>query len=417
MPQSLDEIDYFSPAFLLDPHEGDRRLRETAPVWRDPRSGAVFVSSFTRIMEVNSQPLVYSNNIAAQLQSGSTAKPDADEIAILKQGVRPPNTLITADPPAHTRYRKLAMKAFTFKRVEAMGDYIAAVANSLIDGFFGAGACEFKSAFAAPLPMIVIADTLGVSRADMDQFFQWSEALILQPGGVADKPTRLRAARHVLDFQRYFLGVAAEKRVRPTDDVISDLVHADLAEEGDSRKLNDGEMMSILQQLLVAGNETTANALTAGLYYLITHPEQRARLAADPVLIDGLVDETVRYLSPASNLWRRAARDADLGGVPIKEGDLLLLRYGSANRDASQFHDPDAFDIARPDAKSHLGFGAGIHACLGAQLARQEMRVAFPILLDRLGDIRLRPGDGPPQHEPSVMFRGISALNVEFGER
>ena len=417
MQQSLDDIDYFSPAFLMDPEAGNRRLRETAPVWRDPRSGAVFVSTFDAIMQVNSQPLVFSSKVAAQLQSGSTAPPDPDEIAILKQGVRPPNTLITADPPAHTRYRKLAMKAFTLKRVEAMGDYIADVANTLIDGFIGAGACEFKAAFAAPLPMIVIADTLGVSRGDMDRFFQWSEALILQPSGVAAKPERLRAAQHVLDFQRYFLEVAAEKRIRPTEDVISDLVHADLAEEGDSRKLNDGEMMSILQQLLVAGNETTANALTAGLYYLIRHPEQRASLAADPALIDGLVEETVRFLSPASNLWRRATRDTELGGVAISEGDLLLLRYGSANRDGDQFKNPDAFDIGRPDAKAHLGFGAGIHACLGAQLARKEMRTAFPILLDRLGDIRQRPGDGPPAHTPSVMFRGMPELHIEFGSR
>jgi cytochrome P450 len=410
----LEAINAFDPDLLQDPYPYWSRLRAEAPVFRDPKTGIVSVSTYDLIMEVNRQPLVFSNDFSAQLRSGSTKAIDPDEAAILADGYTVTNTMLTADPPAHTRYRKLSMKAFTYKRVEGMGAYMEEVARELLDSFAADGRCEFKSQFANHLPMTVIADALGAPRSDMDKFHRWSEAFIVQLGGVSDKATRLEAARRVVEFQRYFVGVIEEKRARPTDDVISDLVHADLSEEGDSRKMDYSELISILQQLLVAGNETTAHSLTAGLYYLISNPDQMAKVKADPELIPGLVEETLRYLTPSNNMWRVATRDAEIGGVPVKKGEMILVRYGSANRDAAHFVDPDRFDVTREDARSHLAFGAGIHTCIGAQLARKEMIAAFPLILDRLKNLRFAEGANAFRYSPNVLLRGVEDLHLEF---
>ncbi|WP_304186125.1 cytochrome P450 [Phenylobacterium aquaticum] len=410
----LHEINAFDPELLQDPYPYFARLRAEAPVYRDPNTGIVSVSTYELINEVNRQPLVFSNDFAAQLQSGSTGGVDAEEAAILAQGWQVTPTMLTADPPAHTRYRKLSAKAFTYKRVELMADYVARVTHDLIDGFVRDGQCEFKSAFANHLPMTVIADSLGAPRQDMDRFHAWSEAFIVQLGGVSDKAARLEAAAKIVEFQHYFVDIIEAKRRQPTDDIISDLVHADLSEEGDPRKMDHGELLSILQQLLVAGNETTAHSLTAGLYYLISHPDQMARVLADPELIPGFIEETLRFLSPTNNMWRIATRDAEIGGVPVKRGEMILVRYGSANRDGGHFPDPDRFDVARENARSHLAFGAGIHTCIGAPLARKEMGIAFPILLERLKTLRFQDGRNSFRYSPNVLLRGVLELHIAF---
>jgi cytochrome P450 len=413
----LEEIDAFDPALLQDPYPYFRRLRAEAPVFRDPKTGIVSVSTYDLIQKVNTQPRLFSNDFSEQLRSGSATAMDPDELAILGQGVLVKNTMLTADPPAHTRYRKLAMKAFTYKRVEAMSGYIAEVTNALIGGFVKDGACEFKSAFANLLPITVIADALGVPRADMDRFRLWSDAFVVQLGGVSDKHARLDAARKIVEFQNYFIEKIEEKRKAPSDDVTSALVHADLAEEGDSHKMDYAELLSILQQLLVAGNETTAHSLTAGLYFLIRHPEALQRVLQDQAAIPNFVEETLRFLTPTNNMWRLVTADTELGGVPLKKNDLVLLRYGSGNRDDTHFPEADRFDIARENAKSHLAFGSGIHSCLGAQLARKEIMTAFPILLERLGNIRLAHTGESLRYNPNILLRGVLELHIEFDGR
>jgi cytochrome P450 len=410
----LSQINAFDPELLQDPYPYFARLRAEAPVFRDPNPGIVSVSTYDLIMEVNRQPLVFSNDFSTALRSGSTQGVDADEMAILSKGWPVTNTMLTADPPAHTRYRKLAAKAFTFKRVEGMGDYVAQVTNALIDTFAGDGRCEFKSAFANHLPMTIIADSLGVPRSDMDRFHQWSDAFVVQLGGVSDKAARIDAAEKIVAFQRYFVDKIEEKRAAPTDDIISDLVHADLSEEGDPRKMDYSELLSILQQLLVAGNETTAHSLTAGLYYLISNPDQLARVKADPDLIPGFVEETLRYLTPTNNMWRVATRDAEIGGFPVKSGEMILVRYGSGNRDEAHFPHADQFDVGRDNARSHLAFGAGIHTCIGASLARKEMATAFPILLQRLKNLRFQDGRNSFRYSPNILLRGVLELHLAF---
>lgn len=410
----LHEVDTFDHGFLQDPHPFYERLRNEAPVFRDPKNNIVYVSTYDLIREVNSKPKLFSNNFATQLRAGARKEQDPEEIAIVSQGWSVANTMLTADPPDHTRYRKLAMKAFTYKRVLQMTDYVEELVNTLIDNLPQSGKLEFKSQFANQLPMFVIADALGVPREMYDQFEAWSDAFVIQLGGVSPKDVRLDAARKVVEFQKYFVSVIDEKRKNPTEDVISDLVHADLSEEGDDRKMNYEELLSILQQLLVAGNETTAHMLTAGLYFLLTHPDQMEMLSNDPTLVDNFVEETLRYLSPTNNMWRVATQDTEIAGVPVKKDDLILVRYGSGNRDENKFSDGNRFNIHRENAKDHLAFGAGIHTCLGSQLARKELRTAFPILLKRLKNIRLDPDNDQLVFLPSILLRGVVALHIEY---
>lgn len=410
----LHAINAFDPDLLQDPYPYFARLRAEAPVWRDPNNGVVYVSTYDRIIEVNSQPRVYSNKFGERLRSGSVNPMNPEELAVLRKGFPVVDTMLTADPPEHTRYRKLAMKAFTMKRVEAMSTYVTQVTHELIDRMLDKGACEFKTSFANHLPMTVIADSLGVPRADMDRFRTWSDAFIVQLGGVSDQDARIDAARKIVEFQHYFVEKIEEKRKQPTEDVISDLVHANLAEEGDPRHMEYGELLSIIQQLLVAGNETTAHSLTAGLFHLIDNPDQMAAVRADPTLVANFVEETLRFLTPTNNMWRVATQDGELGGVKIAKNDLLLLRYGSGNRDETRFPDPDRFDVRRSNAREHLAFGAGIHHCIGAQLARKEMQTAFPILLSRLKNFRFAKGVNSFRYSPNILLRGVLELHIEY---
>jgi len=409
----LEAVNMFDPEFLQEPYPFYARLRKEAPVFRDAM-GVVHVSTYNLIQEVNSKPKIFSNMFAEQLRSGSAQAMDPDEMAILMEGYPVVDTMLTADPPRQTRYRKMAMKAFSYKRVLQMGEYVTEVANALIDGFIDKGGCEFKSEFADLLPMTVIADQLGAPREDMDRFAKWSDAFIIQLGGISDKETRLQAARDIVEFQKYFVDVIERKRANPTEDLISDLVHATYEEDGEEKHMEYNELLSMIQQILVAGNETTAHSLTAGLFYLISNPAEFEKLLANPDLTPNFVEETLRILTPSNNMWRVAKEDAEVGGVPIKKNDLLLVRYGSANRDETKFENPDAFDIERENAKEHLAFGVGIHTCIGAQLARKEMATAFPIIFERMKNIRFAEGVNTFRYTPNVLLRGVLQLHLEF---
>ena len=410
----LADVDTMDAEFLQNPHPFYARLRAEAPVMRDPKTGIIFVNTYDLVKEVCAKPNVFSNKFGEQLKSGAATDQDPEEVAIQEQGWIIKDTMLTADPPEHTRYRKLCMKAFSYKRVLQMSEYVETLVHNLIDDLPESGEIEFKSDFANKLPMSVIADSLGVPREDFVKFEQWSDAFIVQLSGVADRPQRLWAARTVVEFQKYFVDVIEAKRANPTEDVISDLVHADLAEEGDNRKMEYVELLSIIQQLLVAGIETTAHTLTAGLYYLLKHPEQMKALRADPSLVDNFVEETLRYLSPTNNMWRVAKEDTEIASVEIKKNDLLLIRFGSGNRDENHFENPDDFALSRENAKAHLAFGAGIHTCIGAQLARKELQTAFPILLKRLKNVKISETQETLAFLPSVLLRGVVELNIEY---
>ena len=223
----------------------------------------------------------------------------------------------------------------------------------------------------------------------------------------------MECAELVVEFQHDMKERIEARRSEPRDDILSDLVHARIDDE---RPLDDPELMSILQQLMVAGNETTTSLLAGGMVQMIRNPEQMAKVRADPSLIRNMVEEMLRTESPVSGLWRIAARDTELGGMAIKAGTLLMLRFAAANRDPAKYPDPGRFDVERANARTHLAFGRGIHMCVGNMLSRKEVAVAFEQLLARLDHLHIAEGAALHVH-PSLLLRGLTALPLTFEAR
>ena len=411
----LHEVNPLDPEINQEPHGYFRRLREEAPVFRDAFHGMVHVSRYDDIVDVIRQPHIFSSEwggVGAQTL-GVDLLPEEEELMKSDRNQRP--TLLTRDPPAHTRYKKLAIKGFTHKRVEQMSSYVAAVVDELIDTFIDQGRCEFKTAFADNLPSILIADAVGVDRSMLPQWHKWLHNSIKRFDlHRLTKEERIESAKLAMELNEYMLQQIHQKRANPGEDVLSDLVQATLVEEGDPRGLDDAELLSMFGQIFVAGQETTAHALTAGLYYLITNPDQMEKVRADPELIPNFVEETLRYLTPVNNMFRKVKVDTVLGGVELKAGDMMMLKYGSGNHDERHFPDPERFDVTRPNAREHLSFGMGIHHCLGAELARKDITLAFVALLKRMKNIRLAGGAGPIRYTPNHLLRGVAELHIEF---
>lgn len=412
--EALERIDATSPENLQNPYPYYDRLRKEAPVFRDPKTGIVSVSTYDLVLEVNKKPKVFSSDFSALLSSGGSGSFDPEEEAILAKGLERRDTLLTADPPMHTRYKRIAMHALPLKRINAMAPYIAEVTNSLIDPFADAGEVEFKSQFAELLPGIVIADVLGVPREDLPMFQGWVRCAILRLNGNARPEERADLARSEIAMQDYFRAIMAERRANPGDDVVSDLIAARLPTDDGERPLDDSEVYSIIQQIFTAGQEATAHALAYAVAQLLANPAQMAAIMADKALVPGWVEETARHLSPSHNMWRVVKEDTVLGGVALKAGEPMLLRYGSANRDAAKFADPDKFDVARENVREHIAFGAGVHTCLGMYLARLEMATALPIVLERLPNLRFADPENPFQFAASHILRGMQTLRLKF---
>ncbi len=410
----IEEIDFFDGEFLRDPYNAYHLLRTQAPVFRDPKNDIVYVSTYDLVKEVCKRTDDFSSKFAHLFRASGAEKMDPEVAEILKEGVAPADTLQTANPPDHAPYRRVAQQAFNYKRILQMEDYIKKVVNDLIDDFIEEGWCEFKTQFGDELPMTVIADALGVPRDNIPTFRKWSHAFVDQLGGLEDKAGRIEAARLTMDFQKYFIARLEERRGNPSNDIVSEIANAEITKDGETRLLTISEAISMVNAFLVAGNETTAHSFTAGIFYLVSHPEQLARLQADQELIPNFIEETLRMLTPTNNMWRIAARDTTLGGVDIKEGDKVLIRFGSANRDEALFGDGETFDVTRDNAKKHMAFGSGIHTCLGEQLARKELNTAFPIILDRLKNMRFADGKNTFRFAPNFLLRGVEQLHVEF---
>jgi cytochrome P450 len=354
---------------------------------------------------------VFSNNFSETLAGALSEDPEVK--AILDTGWPQVNTLLTADPPVHTRFRKLVNLAFSAKRVAAIEADIRAVVIRLIDRVGERGACDFIHDFAIPLPVAMIAGQIGIEEADWPRVKRWSDAFVDRLGHMIPRERELECAREVVEFQHFIKARADERRVTPRDDLLSDLVHAQV--EGE-RPLDDAELSSVMQQLMVAGNETTTSALAGGLLQLIRNPDQMARAVAaadanDDRAIINLVEEVLRTESPTSGMWRVVRQDTVLGGVAIPAGAMAQLRYAAANRDPAKYPDPDRFDMARENARTHLAFGKGIHMCVGNMLSRKEMALAFGELLRRLTGFALADGF-VPVWPANALLRGLTTLPI-----
>jgi cholest-4-en-3-one 26-monooxygenase len=313
--------------------------------------------------------------------------------------------LINQDPPRHTKYRRLVNMGFSPKIVTRLEQHIRELADHIIDKVAARGDCDFVTDVAAELPLQVIVEMIGVPLVDRHKVFDWSNKMLAY-----DDPEYQTSPEvpHIASAEmfRYANELALKRRIAPKDDLVSILMEAEV----DGEKLTEAEFDCFFMLLAVAGNETTRNSISGGMLALIEHPIERARLMADPALIPTAVDEMVRWVSPVMVFRRTATRDVEVGGQPIREGESVSLWYGSANRDDRVFRDADRFDVGRLP-NEHLGFGIGPHFCLGANLARLEIRIMFERLLARLPDIELA---GPVERLRSNFINGIKHMPVRF---
>ena len=403
---AIDDFDPISVETAECPYPFYEALRSEAPVYRVPGRGFFLVGRYETALRVLADTDAFSSSSSVGVPSGTDGMHPEP---VLPSG-RPVHTLLTADPPQHQKYRSLVNRAFSARRVAAMEPAVRTIAQELCAGFAGRGEVELIYDFAVPLPLIVICDLVGVPRSHLRTFKRWSDG-IAQLGGLTTPEHQAAIARERGEFRNYLIERIEERRAEPRDDLMSALLAVQF--EGE-RPLTQDELLSILQQFLVAGNETTTNVIASGMLLLLLHPDQLAAVQADRGLIPNLVEEVLRYESPVQAHFRRAARDTVLDGVPIAAGTGVGVLFGCANRDEAQFRSAEEFDVRRPNARTHLAFSQGIHYCVGAPLARLEAIVAFELLLDTLRNVRLAPGKNDFTHTPSFTHRGLKHLYLAF---
>ena len=315
-------------------------------------------------------------------------------------------TMLDFDPPDHTRLRSLVFRAFTPRAIAAYRERIQRIADQLLDDVEGQDRFDLIAALAFPLPLLVIAEMVGVEPEDMDRFEAWSNdsAVSVEPILTPDELARVEKAR--TELFAYFEEVIEQRRREPRDDIVSALL---AVEEEDGDRLSHEELLGTLLLILVAGNETTRNLIGNGMLALLRHPDQMQRLREDPKLMKPAIEELLRYDSPVQMDGRVAVEDTELGGRRIRAGQRVIAMIGAANRDPAAFPNPDALDIGRRE-KTHLSFGRGVHHCLGSSLAQLEGQIAFSALLRRFRSIRLAT---PPRRRTQVVLRGLRELWID----
>jgi cytochrome P450 len=316
--------------------------------------------------------------------------------------------LLSLDPPDHTRLRRLIAKAFTARRVEQLRPRTRQIADDLLDRMIAAGPpADLVESFATPLPITVICELLGVPVADQGRFRVWSEAIV---------STTSLTPQQILDYQQslfdYMAGLVAQRRERPTDDLLGAMVRA---RDEDNDRLTEEEMVRLAAGLLAAGHETTVTQIPNFVYVLLNHPDERRQLQARPDLVPSAVEELMRYipLGAGAAFPRYALEDIEVGGVLVRTGEPVLSAVASANRDEEVFEDPDRLDLTR-ESNPHIGFGHGAHHCVGAQLARMELQVAIGALLERLPDLRLAVPEEELEWKSGLLVRGLKRMPVAW---
>jgi cholest-4-en-3-one 26-monooxygenase len=381
---SAPAIDLSSADFYADAREAYRWMRANSPVHFDENSGLWGVSTHAGVAEVERDAETFS--------SAGGSRPDTGPLP----------WMIDMDAPVHRQRRKLVSHGFTPGRVRAKADHIRGLCDELINAVCERGECDLVADLAAPLPMVVIGDMLGVAPDDRDDLLRWSDDML---GSLGGNPEQLEAAAVAFDeYQSYALRMIAARREQPTDDLMSVLVHAEV----DGARLEDTEIVFESLLLLVGGDETTRHVISGGMEQLLVNPAQMQELAAKPDLLTSAVEEMLRWVSPIKNMNRTVTRDVSFDGRQLRAGEKVLVLYEAANFDADHFEDPDRFDIER-SPNDHLAFGFGPHFCLGASLARLEVAAMVERLVQRLPDLAIATDDSLPR-----FMTAITALPVRF---
>jgi cytochrome P450 len=405
MPESRVVYDPLDPAQRRDPYPVFASMREEGPVHYAPLHDLYVITRYSDVIAAARDSRRYSSRTAA---SGERKMPPA-ALAVLMKGAPSRDTLLTADPPLHTSYRNLVNRAFSAKRVAGLEPTIRGVAEDLVESFRARGSADIVNDFAFPLTMTVIAAILGVPRTMLTTLRRWSDTVAGGLSAGLSEAEQVRVAETHLEFQAYFRAEAGSRRAEARDDLLSDLVNV-TRDTGES--LTDPEILSIVLQLMVAGNETTRHLIGTACRWVLPDGGLVERIRADRALIPAMVEEVLRFDSPVQGLYRVAAEEIQLGDTTIPAGKRIQLLWASANRDPAAFADPDRLNIDRPNVRDHLAFGQGPHYCVGAPLARLEAKVAFETLWERLPGLRLV--DQPIEHQHHFHLRGLTRLHVAW---
>jgi cytochrome P450 len=395
-------FDPADPAFIADPYPVYRRLREEHPILWNPDTGQWLVSRHADV-----------NRVLRDRRLGRTYLHQATHAEFGRP--EPPAShapfhelndagMLDLEPPDHTRLRRLVLRAFTPRTVEAMRDRIQAIVDGLIDDFAGAGEVDLIAAYVEPLPVTVIAELLGVPAADRHLLRPWSADFCLMYEIDPGEESARKAVAASMAFGAYLGDLVADRRRHPGDDLISAL--AAVVDEGDT--LTETELIATCVLLLNAGHEASVNGAGNGWWTLLRHADSLARLREEPELMDTAIEELLRFDTPSTLFERWVLEPVAIAGVDLPRGAEVALLFGSANRDAAAFERPDDLDLGR-DPNPYLSFGAGIHYCLGAPLAKLELGVAFTTLLRRVPRLELVE---PPRWKPTFVLRGLEALRV-----
>jgi cytochrome P450 len=409
---AVADQDLLSPELTEDPFAYYAELRASDPVHWAPGSKAWLLTRYDDVVAAFGDPRLSSDRVRPLLDV-LPAQRRAEYGPMLEIISR---WMVVTDPPVHTRLNRLASRAFRQQRVSAMSGWIGELVEELLDDFVASGGDDFLAGLAYPLPAAVIARMMGVPQQDRGMFQHWSDelALVAFGAGGQDRAGRYaRALAGVREQQEYLAGLIERRRREPGEDMISLLLGsaAGAGADEDRDHLDDAELMALCSLILFAGHETTTNLLCNAIVALDRHPAELARLRADPSLVNRAIEEVLRFEGPIKILIRWVVQDHERDGRQVRAGDRVFLVLQSANRDKGTFADPDRFDIGRPAKPLHVGFGRGLHACLGAQLARIEARAALPKILGRLGDIRV---SGEVTWRPNIASRAVTGLRISY---
>jgi cytochrome P450 len=403
-------ISFVDPAVQKCPFASYAKVRAQHPAYLDPLTGFYVLTSYDAVRRATIDVAHYSSRAGQiAIREGSSVADQVREI-YQTEGWMPVHSLVNNDPPDHGRFRAFVERAFLPARLKTIVPKIEAAVDRLIDAFLDDGAVEFMGGFATVLPLLIFGAEFGIPEEDQSAFRHWSNVLLAQMDPILSPEQELELTREVVALQRYLSGRIDRYRSNPGPTLLSDLVQA-----ADAGGLNMAELLSVIQMLVPAGHETTANALGSGMLRLAQQPELQARLRGDRKAVSDFVEEVLRLDAPVQGLFRRALCPMEIGGVTIPAGATVVLSWGAANRDPAKFPEPDKVDLDRGNSRHHLSFGVGAHFCVGSQLARLELELAFTRLLDRLDHIRCT-GDGVSFRSHYFAY-GPLTLGIAFDRR